>query len=368
MPYKWTHSWDDKRYGSYILLARLTGQSRYAEAAEKWLDYWTIGTNGQRITYTPGGLAWLDAWGALRYSSVTAMLALYYAEDLKGRGDNAKAQRYFDFGKAQIDYILGANPQQQSYIVGFGANPPQNPHHRGAHGSWSNNIELPANNRHTLYGALVGGPDQNDSFRDDRRDFVRTEVALDYNAGLTGAIAFLTKRFGGLVNRNFPPPDARDEEYHVTAKINAEGQDFFELAMKAHNHTSWPARLGSRLTARYFFDFSEWQEPSRAVQKLEVISHYNQGVRVGAVRPFGSKPGIYCVDLDFSASGLAPTGQGESQKEVQVRFSLPQNGEDRWSSGNDWSYQELSRGDFARTARIALYEDSQLVWGQEPPQ
>jgi len=46
-------------------------------------------------------------------------------------------------------------------------------------------------NFHVLYGALVGGPDENDNFGDDRTDFIRNEVALDYNAGYQSAVAAL---------------------------------------------------------------------------------------------------------------------------------------------------------------------------------
>jgi hypothetical protein len=43
----------------------------------------------------------------------------------------------------------------------------------------------------TLYGGLVGGPDQNDVYPDVRNDYKMSEVAVDYNAGLTGASAGL---------------------------------------------------------------------------------------------------------------------------------------------------------------------------------
>lgn len=46
-------------------------------------------------------------------------------------------------------------------------------------------------NPQTLYGALVGGPDINDQYVDDRGDYVQNEVALDYNAGFQSAIAEL---------------------------------------------------------------------------------------------------------------------------------------------------------------------------------
>ena len=48
-----------------------------------------------------------------------------------------------------------------------------------------------------LNGALVGGPDHNDNYNDDRGNFVSNEVATDYNAGFQSALAGLNKLFGG---------------------------------------------------------------------------------------------------------------------------------------------------------------------------
>lgn len=42
-----------------------------------------------------------------------------------------------------------------------------------------------------ITGGIVGGPDQSDNFPDKREDYQRSEVALDYNAGFTGAVAGL---------------------------------------------------------------------------------------------------------------------------------------------------------------------------------
>jgi hypothetical protein len=76
-------------------------------------------------------------------------------------------------------------------MVGFGENSPQNPHHRGAHGSTTNNINDPVDNRNVLVGALVGGPSapNDNAYTDDRTNYITNEVALDYNAGFTGALA-----------------------------------------------------------------------------------------------------------------------------------------------------------------------------------
>jgi len=50
-------------------------------------------------------------------------------------------------------------------------------------------ITASGDNPNLLYGALVGGPDQNDEYEDDREDYVHNEVATDFNAGFQGALA-----------------------------------------------------------------------------------------------------------------------------------------------------------------------------------
>lgn len=187
----WTQSWDDKSHGGAILLAQETGKDEYRNDVEDWLDHWTD-ESGSGITKTDGGLAWLDQWGSLRYSANTAFLASIYGDTVNDPGG-----RYTDFAQEQVDYILGDNPNNFSYMVGFGDNFPQNPHHRGASGT--NNISDPNDNLHILYGALVGGPSapNDNAYNDDRSDFISNEVALDYNTGLTGALASMYGKFEG---------------------------------------------------------------------------------------------------------------------------------------------------------------------------
>jgi hypothetical protein len=57
----------------------------------------------------------------------------------------------------------------------------------------------PGPNPQVLTGALVGGPDGNDSYKDARDDFVHNEVAMDYNAGFQSAVAGLAH----LKNKGF---------------------------------------------------------------------------------------------------------------------------------------------------------------------
>ena len=197
-----THTWDDKHAGASVLLAQLTGKEIYRKDAERFLDFWTRGLKDERVTYTAGGLAWLQAWGALRYTANTAFLAFVYSDTVADE-DNV----YHRFARQQIHYILGDNPARRSYMVGFGANPPRNPHHRGAHGSTEGTIDAPTMNLNVLYGALVGGPFLPDdfAFSDNRRDERSSEVALDYNAAFTGALARMVMMYGGRPLKQLPP-------------------------------------------------------------------------------------------------------------------------------------------------------------------
>ncbi|NER84336.1 MAG: glycosyl hydrolase family 9, partial [Leptolyngbya sp. SIO1D8] len=54
-------------------------------------------------------------------------------------------------------------------------------------------------NDNILFGALVGGPSSPDDFayEDSRTNYITNEVALDYNAGFTGALARMVDTFGG---------------------------------------------------------------------------------------------------------------------------------------------------------------------------
>ena len=52
-----------------------------------------------------------------------------------------------------------------------------------------NTLDSPQPNYHVLTGTLVGGPDKHDKYVDGRSDYVRNEVAMDYNAGFQSAVA-----------------------------------------------------------------------------------------------------------------------------------------------------------------------------------
>ncbi|WP_227270430.1 glycoside hydrolase family 9 protein [Roseobacter weihaiensis] len=182
--------WDNMSNGTTLLLAQQTGEARYVEDLDRHLDYWM-----EDITTTPGtdtndGLAWVDEWGSNRYAANTSLLATVHAKNLAEADASGNADRVddlLDFATDQLDFMMGDNPEEQSFVVGFGEDFPRNPHHRGASGTTHVGDSDP--NAYILQGALVGGPDQNGDYNDVRSDYVSNEVATDYNAGFSGALA-----------------------------------------------------------------------------------------------------------------------------------------------------------------------------------
>lgn len=360
-PYKWTLNWDDKTYGAYILLAKATGNPIYYQAIERNLDFWTTGFNGEAITYTPGGLAWLAQWGSLRYASNASFLALLYGE--LPLANATKKITYKNFAINQMNYILGANPLNRSFVCGFGNNPPVNPHHRGAHGTWTNNLSgPPVTSRHILYGALVGGPNAADAYTDDRGDYISNEVATDYNAGFTGVLAGLMKSSPTTITPVAIPNETVGEEYLTTIKSNSNGSNYFEPAVKIHNHTAWPARKPIKLAFRYFIDITE------GVSAGYTINDYS--VNLGGYAPDATlvpsfthwSGNIYYIEVVYNNVSIYPGGQSESYRECQFRIWGPTN---TWNSNNDFSYTGVTSID-TQTQYVPVYENDILVYGNEP--
>jgi endoglucanase len=106
-----------------------------------------------------------------------------------------------------LDYVLGRNPLDRSYVSGIGARPMRFPHHR----FWGAGIDarFPA----PPPGALSGGPNssamtdpvartmvgkcrQQTCWRDDARAYSQNEVAINWNAALIWVAAFLDETRG----------------------------------------------------------------------------------------------------------------------------------------------------------------------------
>ena len=355
--YKWTHNWDNVSYGSYVLLAKLTGQQQYKDDSERWLDFWSSGTG----PHTPGGLIYVDSWGQLRYAANTAFLALVYSDTLAA---GTKKTAYHDFAKKQIDYILGDNPSNRSYMIGFGVNPPINPHHRAAHGAWLDSgpqTTPPINNRHIIYGAIVGGPGSTSdtTYVDDRGNYTTNEIATDYNAALTGALARLRNEYGGAPLANFPVIETPDgPETFIEASLNTNGTTFTEVKTYIKNQSGWPARNLAQSSFRYFFTLDAGVTPAM----ITATTNYTQCAGISGPTQWSGS--IYYVTINCAGFNIYPGGQEESKREVQFRVASS----GTWDPTNDWSYTGVGAAGTTPVMvnNIVLYNNGVKIWGNEP--
>lgn len=346
--YSFGLGWNDKQYAVYEQMAELTGEQRYRDDVQRYLDYWTVGYQGAKGKTTPGGLAYVFHWGSLRMAMNTAWVAARYA-DFLGSSDPLHA-RYDDFAKRQIDYALGDNPRGGSYMIGFGVDPPLNAHHRAAHGSWVNAGPdgAPEDNRHILYGALVGGPDGNDAWTDDRGDFIKNEVAVDYNAGITSGLAAMYARHGGDPLAVIPSETPDGPEFLVDGTVTHQASGTV-ARLQVTNKSAWPARVLDKARLRYFFTL----DGATTAGQVTVTSPYSLcRAPVGPTLWSGS---TYYVEVDCTGTKVYPGGQVEFRREVQL--SIQSSG--TWVTGNDPSAASL--------AGVTLYDgDGSLLWGTEP--
>jgi endoglucanase len=363
--YAYTLNWDDKSFGDYILLAEITGQSQYITAAENNLDWLTVGFNGTKPTYTPGGEVQVGSWGPTRYASNAAFTALEFSKYLKAQNlDPTRQTTYHNFAVQQANYILGDNPNKESYEIGFtnsgtSTNWPQFPHHRTAHGSWDQSMTDPPYTRHTAYGLLVGGPTNGtDTFTDDRSQYQQTEGALDYSSLFSGLLAGLTDQYGGTPRANFPPTETPDgPEIYSAASINQAGTNFIEIKSQTYNKSSWPARALTTGHLRYYFTL----DPGETISQVTVAFVYHECPNISVAQFSGS---TYYVDVDCTGQVIAPAGQSAWHRENQFRITFP--------AAHDYTKDFSFTGVGAQNTTpvtvndMPVYQGTTKIWGNDP--
>lgn len=386
--FTWGYCWDDVQQAGTLLYAMNTGDKEWIEQIKKHLEFWTTGYGGKQVTYTPDGLAWLFNWGALRHSTTTAFLA-YTAVDELFADDAALKKKYTDFADRQMNYCFGDNDKNFSYVVGMGEDYPQAWHHRTSSGAWNDkwsNIgqtegEDAKPHAHTLYGALVGGPDSNGNYKDKTSEYQYTEVAIDYNAGYTAALCAMVQKYGGETDPSFPPTETpKWNEFFMRASINQAADSYTEIKAYAMNHSAWPTRTIKDLSYNYYFDITELVEKGFSIADVTAKVNYDQHSsdkgKISISEPIQYSGNIYYVKLTFAdGSVVMPTGQSEHRSECQFRISIPDNLKDAdgnkvvWDASNDYSFQELVQGGedaMIDTPYMTVYDGDTLIWGTEP--
>ncbi len=177
----WVHGWENVGLGAACVYAHITN------------DWSKVNSYLGGQCTNPNSYFFMDKWGSARLNAAMQMCALVATK-------NSSAD-YSAWCKGQMNYLLGSNPANTCFVVGFAGNSAKNAHHRAASGYNSydelgNNQQYSSNGK-VLVGALVGGPsDAGGTYQDVISDYVCNEVALDYNAGLVGAAAGLYSIYG----------------------------------------------------------------------------------------------------------------------------------------------------------------------------
>ncbi|KAI4383067.1 hypothetical protein MLD38_008947 [Melastoma candidum] len=214
------YGWDAKHAGVYVLVSKfmLNGSDPFEDFvlnADRFACSILPESPTRLIAYSSGGLMFKPVGSNLQHATALSFLLTVYSRYNRragrvidcGNGVTATPSRLLQVAKSQVDYILGSNPLQMSYMVGYGGNFPQKIHHRGSSlpsidshperlkcqdGSLFFNSPEP--NLNLLVGAVVGGPDILDRYNDSRFDFTHTEPTTYINGPLVGLLAFFKKQ------------------------------------------------------------------------------------------------------------------------------------------------------------------------------
>ena len=394
----WVHCWDTVWGGVFAKLAPITNNERdwfifrwnlefwsgkphlktAGLADEIWnMDYHHIQEiNENDKTYlakTPAGFSMLNEYGSCRYNTAAGLCAaVYRKETAKFEGEEYAG--FTDWAEGQMEYIMGKNPMNRPYIVGYSETAASHPHHRAAHGSSTFSMDDPLTQSHTLWGALVGGPDAKDWHRDITKDFVYNEVAVDYNAGIVGDLAGLYYYYGTedmKPEENFPPPEKDGDRYWIEALINQENIERTQYTVRVHYESKQPPKyLTESLKARYYFDISELVKAGQSIDDVKVEVYYDavqsttdmkRSAKVS--QPIHFKDNIYYVEMDWTGT----LWRGSRELQVGIIVGQDANYESNWDATNDYSRNNLALSDdFGDTDRIPLYFEDELVYGHPP--
>lgn len=377
LKYTWCMCWDDVMQGAMLLYAINTGDSTYVNHVKKHVDYLTY--DSKKVE---GKLAYIDSWGCARYAQAAAFITAVASDTVLADTDTSD---YVEFYEDQINFVLGDNSTGQSYVVGYGDKPAHNAHHRTAHASWKNDIYMPVQNRHVLYGALVGGPTEGGDYEDDRNNYINNEVATDYNAGFTAILCKMIDKYGGKSDPTFPQPEQHDgPEFFVECLTKGGDSSGVTISFKITNHSAWPARVQDNISFRYFMDMSEviaaGYNPENLVIRCDrdqSAMYASKGVKSAEIsKPIQYDGDIYYIEVNLpDGRAVMPVSEGMQKCEILLALVMPDYASG-WDSSNDPSYKELANAkgttDAAGTVSgivtkyVPTYINGELYYGEEP--
>ncbi|MDQ2086829.1 glycoside hydrolase family 9 protein [Herbivorax sp. ANBcel31] len=364
----WVHCWDTVWGGVFAKLAPITDTERDWYVFRWNLEYWSgipheDPTDTTFLAQSPAGFSVVNPYGSARYNTAAQLCAVTYSKET---GD----MRFAEWAKDQMEYIMGDNPMERSYIVGYGENHAEHPHHRAAHGSRTFSMLDPEEHRFTLWGALVGGPDLDDYHVDCTTDYIYNEVAVDYNAGFVGALAGLYEFFGEghYPLEDFPPEPDPVLEFYSEAKVEQENDERTQVTLRLNNYSAYPPRFETELKMRYYFNISELIAAGQTIDDvvMEVYYDENEAGYDGPAEyngPFKhDDAGTYYVEIDWTDRIV----YGKRDVQFAIMADQDSNFNSNWDPTNDFSRQGLNDDDFVITENIPVYIGDELVYGEEP--
>jgi len=196
--HNWCYNYNNNDDVAAYNLAKLgdaTSKSLLATFATKYIAAVTGGI------YNGGD----GTWGPLRYNANAAFIVALY-EKL----NNVTTGNTFIYN--QLDYILGKNNSNYSFVVGFtrsgctSCTSSKQPHHRNVYLSNGNSLSgltIPTHN--AQFGYMVGG-NRSASTAEDITNYQTQEGGIDYNAGLVSALGFVNSKLNPIDTNKFGHP------------------------------------------------------------------------------------------------------------------------------------------------------------------
>jgi hypothetical protein len=137
-----------------------------------------------------GQFAQTGQYGPLRYNGSAALTVALWIK----RNGATDATKKFIYNN--IDYILGKNSENLSFIFGFSDKHIMHPHHRNLYMSDGNvndalKQQLTVPTKNEQHGYMVGGTRDPSLYTDILTNVQQSEGGIDYNAGLVGALAWI---------------------------------------------------------------------------------------------------------------------------------------------------------------------------------
>ena len=345
-------------------------------------------TDGAWIAKSPAGFAVVSDYGSARYNTAAGLCAMVYAKETNDL-------TFAEWAKDQMEYILGDNPMGYSFEVGYENSYATHPHHRSSSCSSTQSMDEPDPQTHTLWGALVGGPDLKDYHNDVTSDYIYNEVTDDYNAGFCGDLAGLYHFYGTegkeLADKNAVIPDFNMSEnakagyevdentptgFYVTAGKAQENKAGLQVKIVIHNRTINPPQFCDDLKVRYFFNIDELTAIGEDISMVETRVDYDaeSAMTNNKTSATISEPikyddkGNYYIEIAWENCNFY--GSRVYQFGLLNKMN-PETYDTTWDSSNDYSYGDLisfedDNDAAAITKKIPAYANGELVWGEEP--